>query len=156
MKIAVTGATGFIGRHVVAEMERRSMSPVLMGQPSVEIPLPLARHVVVSMDLREPPANAFDLLGRPDALIHLAWAGLPNYKSLHHFEEELPASVSIPETADRIWVKNSVITGTCFEYGMQSGLLSEDLETQPVILMALPKTCSDASSNIFSRFNRSI
>ena len=131
VKIAVTGATGFIGRHVVAEMERRSMSPVLMGQPLVEIPQPLSRHVVVSIDLRESPANTFDLLGRPDALIHLAWAGLPNYQSLHHFEEELPAQYRFLKRLIKSGLKNLVVTGTCFEYGMQSGPLSEDLETRP-------------------------
>ena len=131
MKIAITGATGFIGRHVVAEMEQRSMSPILMVQPSGEIPAPLSKHVAVLIDLRDPPANAFDLLGRPDTLIHLAWAGLPNYKSLHHFEEELPAQYRFLKGLVASGLKNLVVTGTCFEYGMQSGPLGEDLETRP-------------------------
>jgi hypothetical protein len=29
--------------------------------------------------------------GQPDVFIHLAWAGLPNYKSIHHFEGGLPS-----------------------------------------------------------------
>ena len=131
MKIAVTGATGFIGQHVIAEMEQRSISPTLMCQRSGEIPAPLSKHVAVLMDLREPPANAFDLLGRPDTLIHLAWAGLPNYKSLHHFEEELPAQYRFLKGLVEAGLKNLVVAGTCFEYGMQSGPLSEDLETRP-------------------------
>jgi dTDP-6-deoxy-L-talose 4-dehydrogenase (NAD+) len=132
VKIAVTGATGFIGRYVVAEMERCLMSPILMCQPSAEIPLPLSRYAVVSMDLREPPANMFDLLGQPDTLIHLAWAGLPNYKSLHHFEEELPAQYHFLKNLVESGLKNLVVTGTCFEYGMQSGPLNEDLATRPI------------------------
>jgi dTDP-6-deoxy-L-talose 4-dehydrogenase (NAD+) len=131
VKIAVTGATGFIGRHVVAEIEQRSISPILMVQPSGEIPAPLSKHVAVLMDLRDPPANAFDLLGRPDTLIHLAWAGLPNYKSLHHFEEELPAQYRFLKNLVESGLKNLIVTGTCFEYGMQSGPLGEDLETRP-------------------------
>jgi len=131
VKIAVTGATGFIGRHVVAEMEQHSISPILICQPSAEIPPPLSKHVAVLMDLRDPPANAFDLLGRPDTLIHLAWAGLPNYKSLHHFEEELPAQYRFLKGLIESGLKNLVVTGTCFEYGMQSGPLNEDLETRP-------------------------
>jgi nucleoside-diphosphate-sugar epimerase len=131
VKIAITGATGFIGRHVVAEMEQRSMSPILMVQPSGEIPAPLSKHVAVLMDLRDPPANAFGLLGRPDTLIHLAWAGLTNYKSLHHFEEELPAQYRFLKGLVEAGLKNLVVAGTCFEYGMQSGPLSEDMETRP-------------------------
>jgi dTDP-6-deoxy-L-talose 4-dehydrogenase (NAD+) len=127
VKIAVTGATGFIGRHVIAELERRSISPILVCQPSAEIPLPLSRYAVVLVDLRESPAHVFDLLGRPDILIHLAWAVLPNYKFLHHFEEELPAQYRFLKNLVESGLQNLVVTGTCFEYGMQSGPLNEDL-----------------------------
>ena len=40
---------------------------------------------------RRSAGDAFERIGRPDVLIHLAWGGLPNYRSLHHFEGELPA-----------------------------------------------------------------
>ncbi len=131
MKIAVTGATGFIGRQVIMEMERRSISPILMCKPSTEIPLPLSKYFIVSMDIRDPSANVFDSLDRPDVLIHLAWAGLPNYQSLHHFEEELPAHYRFLKGLIESGLQNLVVAGTCFEYGMQSGPLNEDLETRP-------------------------
>lgn len=128
LKIAVTGATGFIGRNVVAELERRSLSPILICRPSSDISRARSKHVVVPIDLRDAPANAFDLMGKPDVLIHLAWGGLPNYKSLHHFEEELPAQYRFLRGFVESGLKNLVVTGTCFEYGMQSGPLGEDLE----------------------------
>jgi dTDP-6-deoxy-L-talose 4-dehydrogenase (NAD+) len=131
MKVAVTGATGFVGRHVVAELERRSISPILICQPSIEYPPSFARHTIVSIDLKEMPAKAFDLMGQPDVLIHLAWGGLPNYKSLHHFEEELPAQYRFLKALVESGLKNLLVTGTCFEYGMQSGPLSEDFEARP-------------------------
>jgi dTDP-6-deoxy-L-talose 4-dehydrogenase (NAD+) len=131
MKIAVTGATGFIGRHVVAELERYSISPTLICLPSIELPPAFARHTVVSIDLKAAPAKAFDLMGQPDVLIHLAWSGLPNYKSLHHFEEELPSHYRFLKTLVESGLKNLLVTGTCFEYGMQSGPLREDSETRP-------------------------
>lgn len=130
MKIAVTGANGFIGRHVVAELERRSISPVLVVRPSSDDSSLFAEHVVVSVDLREPPANVFDLMSQPDVLIHLAWAGLPNYNSLHHFEEELPAQYRFLRGMLACGLKNLIVTGTCFEYGKQSGPLNEEMETR--------------------------
>jgi len=131
MKVAITGATGFVGRHVVAELERRSIVPTLVCRPSVTLPPAFARHTVISFDLKDAPEEAFDSLGQPDVLIHLAWNGLPNYKSLHHFEEELPAQYRFLRAMIESGLKNLLVTGTCFEYGMQSGPLDEGLEGRP-------------------------
>lgn len=131
MRIAVTGANGFIGKHVVEELNRRSINPVLIVRPSGKIPQLLQKHTIVSIDLKKSPANAFKLMGQPDVLIHLAWAGLPNYRSLHHFEEELPTQYKFLSDLIKCGLKNLVVTGTCFEYGMQSGQLEESLETKP-------------------------
>jgi len=131
MTVAVTGATGFIGRHVVAELERRSFSPTLMLRPGSAPPASLSKHAAVQIDLANPPSNAFELMGRPDVLINLAWAGLPNYESLHHFEAELPAQYNFLKGLVQSGLRNLVATGTCFEYGMQSGPLDEDMETKP-------------------------
>jgi nucleoside-diphosphate-sugar epimerase len=131
VKIAVTGATGFIGQHVVAELERHSISPILVCLPSIELPAAFSRHTVVRFDLRDATAGTFDLIGKPDILIHLAWGGLPHYKSLHHFEDELPAHFRFLKTLVESGLKNLLVTGTCFEYGMQSGPLKEDCEARP-------------------------
>ncbi len=131
MKIAVTGPNGFVGRHVVAELERHPVTTVLVLRPSSETLPSLSNHAIVRFDLRDPPANAFDLMGRPDVLMHLAWGGLPNYKSLHHFEEELPAQYRFLRKMVEAGLKNLLVTGTCFEYGMQSGSLDEERETRP-------------------------
>ncbi len=131
MKIAVTGANGFIGRHVVAELDRRSMPVTLVMRSSSELPSSLADRNIIVIDIKDPPLNSYELMGCPDILIHLAWGGLPNYKSLHHFEEELPKQFQFLKTLIKSGLKNLVATGTCFEYGMQSGSLTEDVRSQP-------------------------
>ena len=70
-------------------------------------------------------------MGRPDVLIHLAWGGLPNYKSLHHFDFELPKQYFFLRSLVNQGLKFIVVTGTCFEYGMQYGGLSSDISTHP-------------------------
>ena len=70
-------------------------------------------------------------MGRPDVLIHLAWGGLPNYRSLHHFEHELPIQYRFLSDLVRSGLSGLVVAGTCFEYGMQSGQLSEDMGSCP-------------------------
>jgi len=139
MNVAVTGATGFVGKHVVAELERHSIAATLICRPSREAPFTSGQHHIVPIDLRTPPSGAFDLIGQPDVLIHLAWDGLPNYKSLHHFEEELPAQYHFLKGLVESGLRNLLVTGTCFEYGMQSGPLGEDLEVCPTNPYGLAK-----------------
>ena len=131
MKIALTGANGFIGRFVLEEITHQSLDVVAVVRSiPAEVPLHL-KEKFVCMDLHSAPPNAFELMGFPDAVIHLAWSDLPNYKSLHHFERELPAQYQFLKGLLESGLKALVVTGTCFEYGMQSGQLSEEMVTEP-------------------------
>jgi nucleoside-diphosphate-sugar epimerase len=87
---------------------------------------------VVWMDIADPPADAYDRMGKPQMLIHLAWGGLPNYSSTHHLEQQLPAHRSFLDGLLGAGLGGVAVTGTCLEYGMQSGALSEELPTAPV------------------------
>jgi dTDP-6-deoxy-L-talose 4-dehydrogenase (NAD+) len=131
MKVAVTGARGFIGRHVLAELAKHPVDVVaITRQPSIEISTsPQAR--IIQLDLRDEYADSLNMIGNPDVFIHLAWGGLPNYKSLHHFEEELPTHYRFLRDLIKSGLKNILVTGTCFEYGMQSGQLNERMATCP-------------------------
>lgn len=131
MKVAVTGATGFIGRHVLAELEARSVESIAIVRPSTKKAIGLNRCSLVHFDLHNTSPNAFELMGKPDVLIHLAWSGLPNYKSLHHFEQELPAQYRFLKNLIESGLQTLVVAGTCFEYGTQSGSLSEELPLLP-------------------------
>jgi dTDP-6-deoxy-L-talose 4-dehydrogenase (NAD+) len=131
MNIAITGASGFLGKHVVNDLLHRGIQPTVLIRPESKVPesfyeLPLARF-----DIAKPPDDAFDQLGKPSVLIHLAWSGLPNYKSLHHFETELPVQFRFLSTLARSGLSHLVVSGTCFEYGMRSGCLIETDETMP-------------------------
>lgn len=131
MKVAVTGASGFVGRYVLAELTRRSLDIVAVTRYTARAAdWPKSAHIV-EMDIGQPSPDPFDQLGRPDVLIHLAWDGLPNYTSLHHFESELPRQYQFLNALVKAGLPSLLVTGTCFEYGMQSGSLTEDLPTQP-------------------------
>lgn len=131
MRIAITGATGFIGRHVLNELARHEVDTIAVVRPSNVITPALRCTHILHLDIRNSPDNAFQLMGRPDALIHLAWDGLPNYRSLHHFEQELPAQYRFLKSLVVSGLQNLLVAGTCFEYGMQSGSLSENLDPHP-------------------------
>lgn len=131
MKIAVTGANGFIGRHVIAELTKYQIEiiPVVRCLSS-HLP-EYVKTKAVELDIHAFQKDAFEQMGNPDALIHLAWAGLPNYKSLHHFEQELPIQYQFLQNMITSGLQSLIVTGTCFEYGMQSGALNESMITLP-------------------------
>ena len=132
MKVAVTGAKGFVGRHVLAELARRGVEVIATERPNGVRDRPAAGDVRwVALDIARPPDDPFAALGNPDVLLHLAWDGLPNYRSLHHFEQELPRQYDFLSRAVRAGLPALVTAGTCFEYGQQSGALAADLETRP-------------------------
>lgn len=131
MKVAVTGATGFIGMHVLKELETRSVESIAVVRSATDKTLEQFRCGIVELDLHKLPCNAFELMGCPDVVIHLAWSGLPNYNSLHHFEQELPAQYQFVKNLVESGLRNLVIAGSCAEYGMQAGMLSEEIEGYP-------------------------
>lgn len=131
MRVAVTGAAGFIGRYVLSELSDRAVETIAVVRSSAAELSELPNLSVVRLDIHDAPENSFELMGRPDVLIHLAWEGLPNYHSLHHFEAELPRQFHFLKTLIEAGLPSLLVAGTCFEYGMQSGLLSEDMPTKP-------------------------
>lgn len=130
-KIAVTGATGFVGKHVVREFLACGVRPALLARDPSALPEEFRSCPVAAFDLAMNPADAFDQLGRPDVLVHLAWGGLPHYKSRSHFEIELPAHYRFLKALVASGLRKIVVSGTCLEYGMQNGCLREDARPLP-------------------------
>jgi len=140
MRVLVTGATGFIGRHVVAALVARghSVTAVARNAERVEA-LKWAETVkFLPCDIHDPLLDV-KTFGQIDAVIHLAWPGLPNYKALSHFEETLPADYRFLKALVAAGYKHLLVTGTCFEYGMREGALDEAMDTRPANPYALAK-----------------
>jgi nucleoside-diphosphate-sugar epimerase len=134
MKILVTGATGFIGQYVINELLKSGSHEIIATTRNLSkakaLGFPSAVRLI-EFDLSNSDDNSYLLLESPDALIHLAWDGLPNYKGFFHMEKNLVENSSFIKNMIKGGLKNLTVTGTCFEYGMQEGELSEEMETQP-------------------------
>jgi len=138
-QVIVSGATGFVGQHLI---------PLLLGQ-NYEV-VAIARDEGKAKDFDWYPQVRFvasDIYKNTTAiefkegasLIHLAWSGLPNYKSFFHFEENLPGSYQFINSLVRRGVNQVLVTGTCFEYGLQNGPLDQDTPPKPSNPYALAK-----------------
>ena len=136
--IALTGATGFIGRHVLE---------VLKGLPDTRIvclgrnenALKALGEDYQVFDLDDRRTDLFERSDCPDVLIHLAWERLPNYDDLVHVEQNLPNHMIFLKSMIERGLPSLTVSGTCFEYGLLNGLLSEDMPTQPTTCYGLAK-----------------
>jgi dTDP-6-deoxy-L-talose 4-dehydrogenase (NAD+) len=125
IKVAVTGASGFLGQHVINHLNNLPVEVVAISR-SKHTNLPkLVNGLWIELDIQNPPENILLLMGNPDILIHLAWQGLPNYNSIHHFELELPIQYGFLSALIKEGLRSIIVVGTCFEYGMQNESLSE-------------------------------
>jgi nucleoside-diphosphate-sugar epimerase len=131
MKITVTGASGFLGQNVLTALLRRNVEIFAITRDSNNLATIDKSINIIEQDIYNCDPSLWEKIGSPDVLIHLAWNGLPNYKSLHHFEVELPNQYEFIKNLVDAGLGSLFVAGTCFEYGMQSGALSVEVPPKP-------------------------
>lgn len=143
MKVLVTGATGFIGFYVIEKLLKQSVSVIAtstdVGKARKKSWFDKVQFIEHKIGEEEKYENLYRKFQEPDAVIHLAWKGLPNYKALFHFEEHLFQQYFFLKNLVAHGLQNLLVTGTCFEYGMKNGCLSEEMSSDPANPYALSK-----------------
>lgn len=129
MRIAVTGASGFIGRHVVRELAARGDAVIAVSRQPNQQWVPGVTPV--TLDIGDVGLDLADRLHRPDVVLHLAWDGLPNYQARQHLDSELPRQIAFLDACVEAGVGRITVAGTCMEYGMQQGCLAEASQATP-------------------------
>ena len=132
MKIAVIGATGFIGSNLIKEFSLKYKIIATYNNKSKIDKRTLYKKNIIwkFLDIGE-KKNFFRYLDYPDIVIHLAWSKLPNYKINFHKKKELPNQKRLISNLVRNGLKNIFIAGSCLEYGYQNGKLDENKKEIP-------------------------
>ena len=114
MKILVTGATGFIGNYVVEELLSRGVTVIASDRDMEKVKEKEWFNKVqfLNFDIRNTTPEIIKEIASADKLIHLAWEGLPNYKELYHFEQNLLNQYNFIKS-----VVKAPFTHTIFETG---------------------------------------
>jgi|HubBroStandDraft_6_1064221.scaffolds.fasta_scaffold18249_2 nucleoside-diphosphate-sugar epimerase len=150
-KIAVTGATGFIGAHVVSELVASGCRLIL----SVRSPKDRDRFGPYGANLRAElldPGDPASLAGfirkeRPSVVIHLAGTrGRTKWEraAVACLESNTLATVRLLSAALDTGVKRIVVMGSAEEYGSQSGPLNESLPVVPDSPYGISKAAATA------------
>lgn len=135
MKILVTGATGFIGNYVAGYLVEQGHEVIASSSSPVENIQHLAwadKAAYVQWKIGDlTDINLFKHFKEPDLAIHLAWSVLSDFRSLDHVTCVLPDHCRFLENLIDNGLKQLTVTGTCFEYGLQEGCLSEEMCSKP-------------------------
>jgi nucleoside-diphosphate-sugar epimerase len=134
-RILVTGATGFIGHYTVRSLLQAGCAVIASsaneGRAREQSWFDDVEYIPFDLAQADPAVDYFDLLGKPDRMIHLAWEGLPNYRAPFHMDINLPRHFAFLTGLLRNGLRQLTVTGTCLEYGMQEGCLSESQPAEP-------------------------
>ena len=127
--IHVLGSEGFIGKALQHEA----------GDVALHCWSHRHREPHHYFDLFDPGSWQNLLQHQPAQVILLSWPGLPNYHQTFHLTCNLKACIDLFEQLLSAGLKRLVVAGTCYEYGMQNGSLTEDQFTDPVNCYAIAK-----------------
>lgn len=119
---------------------RESDHEVTATSRSCPVALPGIRYV--AQDIGEDRADYYELFGRPELVIHLAWEGLSNYGTLSHFEKHLFADYRFLKQMVEAGLRDLTVVGTCFEYGCREGRLTEETPQCPCTPYGIAKHAS--------------
>ena len=138
-KVIVSGATGFIGQHLIPILLKDGYEVLAISRNRKRAEfLPWFKHVkFISYDFHSD--QQITKVEGFRGLIHLAWQDLPNYDSSIHVKKNLPCSYRFIDSLLNKGVNQVLIAGTCSEYGLKSGAISSSSTTEPTTQYAIAK-----------------
>ena len=119
----VTGGSGFIGQHLMKELDKTNHSVAIISRNEISKWSAVNTIEGNLNDLESIVKQVIDF--QPEVIVHLAWQGIPDF-SANMCQKNLSDSVRFFD-----WVfentncKKVLMSGSCFEYGKKRGACNE-------------------------------
>ena len=133
--VLVTGAGGYIGRHVVTALLERGLDVKALDLRLDGVD---ERAERVSLDLFSGDADIYDQMGRPDVVLHMAWRDGFKHASWAHMDD-LAKHAHLIENLYAGGLKHLAVMGTMHEVGYWEGGIDENSACNPASLYGISK-----------------
>ena len=156
--ILVTGASGFLGRHICRELLKRSLDIRLVLRNECDTYADYQVDIIKSKNIfAEDQEWWLSALKDVDMVMHLAWYVEPGLCLGSELNLDcLNGTLNFARACLRSQISRFVGIGTCFEYDLDCGYLSVDTALKPISLYGASKASAYlslsalfANSNIF-------
>lgn len=134
-KVLVTGANGYIGRHVVKELLRRGLPVFAVDTKAAQTEIGAK---VLYHDIFSGESNLFHEFGSPDVCIHLAWKDGFSHNSDSHIKLLSDHYKFLSNLLDA-GLRQLVVMGSMHEIGYYEGMIDEYTPCNPISLYGIAK-----------------
>ncbi len=134
-KVLVTGAGGYIGRHVVSALCDLGAEVTAVDFHTDGID---SRAKVISYDIFNRSADIYQELGSPDACLHMAWKDGFVHNSHAHMEFLSDHYTFIRNLVEG-GLKQLAVMGTMHEVGYHEGAIDENTPCNPISMYGIAK-----------------
>lgn len=149
MKILVTGAGGYIGRHVVTAL-------CDMGEEVIAADIRTDgiddRAKKISSNIFLPNENIFKELGEPDVCVHMAWRDGFVHNSDAHMGD-LSSHYTFLKNMITGGLKHLAVMGTMHEIGYYEGAIDENTPCNPISMYGIAKDALRRSTILLCKQN---
>ena len=145
-KILITGAGGYIGRHVVQKLLEHDSVQVIATDLSVDgID---ERAQIIKADIFGEFEDIFAYLGSPDACVHMAWRDGFVHNSHAHMGD-LSRHYNFLTTMLDGGLRQLTVMGTMHEIGYHEGAIDEKTPCNPISMYGIAKDALRKSTQLF-------
>ncbi len=136
-RILVTGANGYIGKHIVEFLNTQKSFEVISCDIS-ESKIAGSNHIIKNILAESKNENLYKDLGEPDIIIHLAWQDGFKHNADSHLNNLSKHFEFLRNMVDA-GCKNLAVMGTMHEVGYWEGEINADTPCKPLSMYGIAK-----------------